>query len=76
MNTALATGDVPFGEGFLAWRDWANENPDMPIAKVMGRSCPHLTPQEWASYDALYPNTCYKSGVRRWILLSPHTRWR
>lgn len=64
MNTALATGDVPLGEGFLAWRDWANKNPNMPIAKVMGHSCPHLTPQECAGYDAPYPDTRYKAGVR------------
>jgi hypothetical protein len=52
MNTALATGDVPLGEGFLAWRDWANKNPVMQIGEVMGRSCLHLTPQECTSYDA------------------------
>src|SRR5579871_4931746 len=27
MNTALATGDTPLTEGFIAWRAWANANP-------------------------------------------------
>ncbi|MGH8528096.1 MAG: haloalkane dehalogenase, partial [Gammaproteobacteria bacterium] len=65
MNTALATGDVPLGKGFLAWRDWANRHPDMQIGEVIGRSCPHLTPQECGSYDSPYPDTRYKAGARR-----------
>ena len=44
MNTALGTGDAPLGEGFLAWRAWSNKNPDMDVAKLMKRACPHLAP--------------------------------
>ena len=42
MNTALGTGDAPLGEGFLAWRAFSNRNPDMDIARLMQRACPHL----------------------------------
>ena len=71
MNTALGTGDVPLGEGFLAWRAWANRNPDMDIAKLMKCSCPHLTDAEAAAYAAPYPDASYKAGVRRFPNLVP-----
>jgi pimeloyl-ACP methyl ester carboxylesterase len=71
MNTALGTGDVPLGEGFLAWRAWANKNPDMDIAKLMKRSCPHLSDAEAAAYAAPFPEASYKAGVRRFPSLVP-----
>jgi haloalkane dehalogenase/tRNA(adenine34) deaminase len=71
MNTALGTGDVPLGEGFLAWRAWANKNPDMDVAKLMKRSCPHLSDAEAAAYAAPYPDASYKAGVRRFPNLVP-----
>ena len=40
MNTALGTGDVPLGEGFLAWRAFSNSKPDMDIAALMKRAVP------------------------------------
>jgi haloalkane dehalogenase/tRNA(adenine34) deaminase len=48
MNTTLGTGDAPLGEGFLAWRAWSNKSPDMDVAKLMQRACPHLAPAEAA----------------------------
>ena len=64
MNTALATGRSP-GAGFLAWRDYANANPDLDIAKLMQRACPHLSDAEAEAYAAPYPDATYKAGVRR-----------
>ena len=71
MNTALGTGDQPLSEGFTAWRDFSNRSPDMDIARLMQRSCPHLTPAEAASYGAPYPDSSYKAGVRRFPNLVP-----
>jgi pimeloyl-ACP methyl ester carboxylesterase len=71
MNTALGTGDRPLGEGFLAWRAWANANPDMDIARLMKRGCPHLTDAEAAAYAAPFPDARYKAGVRRFPNLVP-----
>ncbi len=71
MNTMLGTGDRPLGEGFLAWRDFSNRNPDMDIARLMGRACPHLAPEEAAAYAAPYPDASYKAGVRRFPNLVP-----
>jgi haloalkane dehalogenase/tRNA(adenine34) deaminase len=71
MNTAFATGDLPLGQGFLDWRAFNNKNPDMAIGKLMARSCPHLTGDEAAAYDAPFPNASYKAGVRRFPNLVP-----
>lgn len=71
MNTTLATGDAPLTQGFLDWRAWNNKNPDMAIAKLMQRSCPHLSDAEAAAYAAPYPDADYKSGVRRFPNLVP-----
>jgi haloalkane dehalogenase len=71
MNTALGTGDQPLGQGFLDWRAFSNRSPDMDIAKLMQRSCPHLTPAEAAAYAAPFPDASYKAGVRRFPNLVP-----
>ena len=70
MNTALGTGDEPLSEGFLAWRAFSNRNPDMDIARLMQRSCPHLG-EAAAAYAAPFPDATYKAGVRRFPNLVP-----
>lgn len=71
MNTTLGTGDAPLGEGFLAWRSFSNRNPDMDIARLMQRACPHLDAAEAAAYAAPYPDARFKAGVRRFPNLVP-----
>jgi haloalkane dehalogenase len=71
MNTAFATGDMPLGQGFLDWRAFNNRNPDMAVGKLLSRTCPHLTPEEAAAYDAPFPDASYKAGVRRFPNLVP-----
>ncbi|MGB8435445.1 MAG: haloalkane dehalogenase [Burkholderiales bacterium] len=71
MNTAMATGDVPLGKGFLEWRAWANKNPDMDIARLMKRSVAGLDDAEAAAYAAPFPDATYKAGVRRFPNLVP-----
>lgn len=71
MNTTLATGDVPLGAGFLAWRQWVREHPDVPVGRLLGRACPHLCAEECAAYDAPFPDGRYKAGVRRFPELVP-----
>ncbi len=71
MNTILTTGDAPLTAGFLAWREWCAKNPDMAIARLMARSCKHLTPEECAAYEAPYPDARFKAGVRRFPQLVP-----
>lgn len=71
MNTALGTGDVPLGKGFLDWRAWSNQNPDMDIAKLMQRAVAQLGDAEAAAYAAPFPDARYKAGVRRFPNLVP-----
>jgi haloalkane dehalogenase len=71
MNTTLATGDMPLGKGFLDWRAWANQNPDMDLAKLMKRAVPKLSDAEATAYAAPYPDATYKAGVRRFPNLVP-----
>jgi haloalkane dehalogenase len=71
MNTALATGDVPLGEGFLAWRAFSNSRPNMDIAALMKRAVPSLSDAEAAAYATPYPDMRYKAGVRRFPNLVP-----
>ena len=70
MNTAFGVGVAP-SEGFLAWRDYAANNPDMPVGALIRRGTPHLTDAEVAAYDAPFPDQRYKAGVRRFPQLVP-----
>jgi haloalkane dehalogenase/tRNA(adenine34) deaminase len=71
MNTMLGTGDEPLGRGFLDWRAFCNRNPDMDVARLMQRACPHLSDAEAAAYAAPYPDAAYKAGVRAFPNLVP-----
>ena len=71
MNTALGTGDVPLGDGFLAWRAFSNANSDMDVAALMQRAIPGLTVAEAQAYGAPFPDQRYKAGVRRFPNLVP-----
>lgn len=71
MNTALGTGDVPLSEGFVAWRAYVNKNPGIDCGKLLGRACPQLSAAEAAAYEAPYPDTASKAGVRRFPNLVP-----
>lgn len=63
MNTTLATGQHP-GEGFEAWKAYCNRTPDMDIGRLIQRGLPNLSQAEAAAYNAPYPSSNYKSGVR------------
>lgn len=71
MNTALATGDVPLGEGFMLWRAWVRDNPHFDIARLMKRACPGLTDAEAAAYAAPFPGPGYRAGARTFPALVP-----
>jgi pimeloyl-ACP methyl ester carboxylesterase len=70
MNTAIGTGAEPT-EGFVAWRDYVANTPDLDVGRLMKRSCPHLTDDELAAYDAPFPGPEYKAGVRTFPALVP-----
>jgi len=71
MNTALATGQARLSEGFISWRQYARDNPDLDVASLMKRACPHLTDEEARAYGAPFPDVRYKAGVRRFPDMVP-----
>ena len=71
MNTGLGTGDVPLGEGFLAWRAYVAKTPNLDCAKLLARACPQLSAGEAAAYEAPFPDAASKAGVRRFPALVP-----
>ncbi|MBH64164.1 MAG: haloalkane dehalogenase [Alphaproteobacteria bacterium] len=71
MNTMLGTGDEPLSKGFLAWRQWVRDNPDMAVGRLLKRACAHLNDQEAAAYDAPFPDSRFLAGVRRFPELVP-----
>lgn len=70
MNTAFATGAAP-SPGFMAWKQYAANTPDMPVGGLIARGTPQLTAQEIAAYDAPFPDARFKAGVRRFPQLVP-----
>ena len=70
MNTVFAVGGEPT-QGFLDWRAFVAQSPDLDVGRLMGRSCPHLTPEEAQAYSAPFPDVTYKAGVRRFPELVP-----
>ena len=71
MNSMLGTGDIPLSEGFLAWRAFAGNKPDMDVAALIKRATPILSDGEAAAYAAPFPDAAYKAGVRRFPQLVP-----
>ncbi|MBN1529131.1 MAG: alpha/beta fold hydrolase [Thermoleophilaceae bacterium] len=70
LNTGLFTGRV--SKGFMAWREFAERTPDLPIGKIIqGATTTDLPDEVVAAYDAPYPNPESKAGAQRFPLLVP-----
>jgi len=70
LNTGLFTGRV--SKGFLAWRDFAEKNPDLPVGFVIqGGTTTELSDEIVAAYEAPFPNAESKAGAAQFPLLVP-----
>jgi len=70
MNTGLFTGRV--SKGFLAWRDFAERNPDLPVGFVVqGATSTELPDDVVAAYEAPFPTPESKAGAAQFPLLVP-----
>jgi haloalkane dehalogenase len=70
LNTGLFTGRV--SKGFMAWREFAERTPDLPIGFIMqGATTTELAPEVLAAYEAPFPNPESKAGAQRFPLLVP-----
>ena len=72
LNTGLFTGRV--SKGFMAWRDFAERTPDLPIGFIIqGATTTDLPPEVVAAYEAPFPTPESKAGAQRFPLLVPLT---
>jgi haloalkane dehalogenase len=70
LNTGLFTGRV--SKGFLAWRDFAERNPDLPVGFIIqGATATDLPEEVVAAYDAPFPDAASKAGAAEFPLLVP-----
>ncbi len=70
MNTGIFTGRV--SKGFMAWRDFAEKNPDLPVGFVIqGGTATELPDDVVAAYEAPFPNAESKAGATSFPLLVP-----
>ncbi len=70
LNTGLFTGRP--GKGFMAWRNFAEKNPDLPVGFVIQSATSTELPEDVvAAYEAPYPNAESKAGAARFPLIVP-----
>jgi haloalkane dehalogenase len=70
LNTGLFTGRV--SKGFMAWRDFAERNPDLPVGRVLkNATTTDLTDEVTAAYEAPFPTAESKAGAAAFPLLVP-----
>jgi haloalkane dehalogenase len=70
LNTGLFTGRV--SKGFLAWRDFAERNPDLPIGFIVdSATTSELDDAVKAAYEAPFPTPESKAGAAQFPLLVP-----
>jgi haloalkane dehalogenase/tRNA(adenine34) deaminase len=70
MNTGLGVGTAP-GPGFIAWRDYMANTPDLDVGQLMSRAVPDLSAAEAAAYAAPFVDARFKAGVRKFPQLVP-----
>jgi haloalkane dehalogenase len=70
MNTGLFTGQV--NEAFMAWRNFAERNPDLPVGFVIQGGTATDVPQEVIdAYEAPWPSAESKAGPAQFPLIVP-----
>ena len=70
LNTGVFNGRV--SQGFLAWRAFAEKNPDLPVGFVVqGATTSTLPDDVVAAYDAPFPTAESKAGAAQFPLLVP-----
>jgi haloalkane dehalogenase len=70
LNTGLFTGRV--SKGFLQWRQYAEQNPDLPVGMLLqGGTATELPPEVVAAYEAPFPSAESKAGAATFPLLVP-----
>jgi len=73
MNTEIPTfiGDFELSRGFLMFRDMMRGKPDLKASFMIKGLTPILTKQEIKAYNAPFPDSTYKAGLRMFPMLMP-----
>lgn len=70
LNTGLFTGRV--SKGFMAWRDFAERTPDLPVGFIIQSATTTELPDEvLAAYEAPFPSLESKAGAACFPLIVP-----
>jgi haloalkane dehalogenase len=70
LNTGLFTGRV--SKGFMAWRNFAERNPDLPVGFVLqGATATELPDEVVAAYESPFPSAESKAGAAQFPLIVP-----
>jgi haloalkane dehalogenase len=70
LNTGLFAGSV--NEAFMAWRNFAERNPDLPVGFIIQSATVTELPKEILdAYEAPWPDAASKAGVAAFPLLVP-----
>jgi haloalkane dehalogenase len=70
LNTGLFAGHV--NEAFMAWRNFAERNPDLPVGFIIQSATATDLPEEVTkAYEAPWPTAEAKAGVAKFPLLVP-----
>jgi haloalkane dehalogenase len=70
LNTGLFAGQV--NEAFMAWRTFAERNPDLPVGFIIQSATVTELPEEITNaYEAPWPTAESKAGVAQFPLLVP-----
>jgi len=70
LNTGLFAGHV--NKAFMAWRNFAERNPDLPVGFIIQSATVTDVPKEIVeAYEAPWPNAESKAGVAQFPLLVP-----
>jgi haloalkane dehalogenase len=71
-NTFLPTGERRPSDAFLAWQQFSQNVPELPVGKIIQTGCAQpVAPEVAAAYDAPFPDERYKAGARQFPMLVP-----
>ena len=71
LNTGLFSG-APVSDGFLQWRSFVEQTPDLPITRIMRSAAATDWPDNvMAAYEAPFPTSEHKVGAHRFPLIVP-----
>lgn len=73
-NGGLPTGDEKINEAFLAWQNFSQTVPEMPIGFIVAGGCANKPGDDIiAAYDAPFPDETFKEATRILPTLVPTT---